>query len=143
MVRVSVCPSLTEGLSHSQMTLGQMLAVDHCKMFLLKPSHCSGEGLGDDQGKHKRPEQHTMTRPRSKTLQWRPARLASSRGYVFSGAAPSGASGSGEGMRVCRELPASSCRPTPDHRGRGQLRRPLSARAPPPRPRPLRGDPAI
>lgn len=104
---------------------------------------CSGEGLGDDQGKHKRPEQHTMTRPRSKTLQWRPARLASSRGYVFSGAAPSGASGSGEGMRVCRELPASSCRPTPDHRGRGQLRRPLSARAPPPRPRPLRGDPAI
>lgn len=50
MVRVSVCPSLTEGLSHSQMTLGQMLAVEHCEMFLLKPSHCSGEGLGDDQG---------------------------------------------------------------------------------------------
>lgn len=39
MVRVSVCPSLTEGLSHSQMTLGQMLAVNHCKMLPLKPSH--------------------------------------------------------------------------------------------------------
>lgn len=35
-------------------------------------------------------------------------------------------------MRVCRELPASSCRPTPDHRGRGQLLHPPSARAPPP-----------
>lgn len=39
MVRVSVCPSLTEGLSHSQMTPGQMMAVDHCKMLPLKPSH--------------------------------------------------------------------------------------------------------
>ena len=82
-----------------------------------------------------------MTRPRSKTLQWRQARLASGRGSVFSGAAPSGASGSGQGMRVCREHPTSFCRPTPDHRGRGQLLRPPSARAPPPRPRPLRGRP--
>lgn len=44
MVRVSVCPSLTEGLSHSQMTPGQLLAVDHCKMLPLKPSHCFGIG---------------------------------------------------------------------------------------------------
>lgn len=78
MVRVSVCPSLTEGLSRSQMTPGQLLAVDHCKMLPLKPSHFSGEGVGDYQGKHKRQEQHTMTRPRSKTLQWRQARFASS-----------------------------------------------------------------
>lgn len=73
-----------------------------------------------------------MTRPRSKTLQWRQAKLASSRGYIFSGAAPSGASRSGEGMGVCRELPASSCRPTPDHRGRGQLLHPPSAKGPTP-----------
>lgn len=44
MVRVSVCPSLTEGLSRSQMTPGQLLAVDHCKMLPLKPSHCFGIG---------------------------------------------------------------------------------------------------
>lgn len=40
MVRVSVSPSLTEGLGHSQVTPRQMLAVDGCKMLLLKPSHC-------------------------------------------------------------------------------------------------------
>lgn len=40
MVRVSVCPSLTEGLCHGQVTLRQMLAVDGCKMLPLKPSHC-------------------------------------------------------------------------------------------------------
>lgn len=81
-----------------------------------------------------------MTRPRSKTLQYRQVRLASSRGY-FSSAAPSGASGSDVGAPVCRELPASSSRPTPDHCGRGQLLHPPSARAPPPRPRPLRWAP--
>lgn len=37
MVRVSVGPSLTEGLGHSQVTPSQMLAVDGCKVL---PSHC-------------------------------------------------------------------------------------------------------
>lgn len=40
MVRVSVGPSLTEGLGHGQVTPSQMLAVDGCKMLPLKPSHC-------------------------------------------------------------------------------------------------------
>lgn len=49
MVRVSVCPSLTEGLSRSQMTPGQLLAVDHCKMLPLKPSHNAAlAGLSSD-----------------------------------------------------------------------------------------------
>lgn len=39
MVRISVCPSLTEGLGHSQVTPSQMLAVDGSKMLPLKPSH--------------------------------------------------------------------------------------------------------
>ena len=40
MVGVSVGPSLTEGLGHSQVTPSQMLAVDGYKMLPLKPSHC-------------------------------------------------------------------------------------------------------
>lgn len=40
MVWVSVGPSLTEGLGHSQVTPSQMLAVDGCKVLPLKPSHC-------------------------------------------------------------------------------------------------------
>lgn len=40
VVRVSVGPSLTEGLGHSQVTPSQMLAVDGCKMLPFKPSHC-------------------------------------------------------------------------------------------------------
>lgn len=40
MVRVSVGPSLTEGLGHSQVTPSQMLAVDGCKVLPFKPSHC-------------------------------------------------------------------------------------------------------
>lgn len=97
--------------------------------------------MADYQGKHKRREQNTMTRPRSKTtLQCSQARHASSRGY-FSSAAPSGASGSGVDAPVCRKPRASTRRPTPDRRGRGHLLHPPSARAPPPRPRPLRWAP--
>lgn len=126
LARISVSPPSSKG------PLGLLLSPESSPVQVV-----AGEGVADYQGKHKRREQNTMTRPRSKTtLQCSQVRLASSRGY-FSSAAPSGASGSGVGAPVCREPRASTSRPTPDHRGRGHLLHPPSARAPPPRPRPL------
>lgn len=130
LARISVSPPSSKG------PLGLLLSPESSPVQVV-----AGEGVADYQGKHKRREQNTMTRPRSKTtLQCSQVRLASSRGY-FSSAAPSGASGSGVGAPVCREPRASTSRPTPDHRGRGHLLHPPSARAPPPRPRPLRWAP--
>lgn len=84
-----------------------------------------------------------MTRPRSKTLQWRQARLANGRGSIFAGAAPSGASGSGQGMQVCKEHRPPPAGPLLTTAGAASSYNPPPARAPPPRPRPLRGDPTI
>lgn len=98
----------------------------------------SGERVG---GKHKTTEAYNDSPKVKKITSADKPGLPASRGYVFSGAAPSGASGSGVGTRVGRELQASSISPTLDHHGRGQILHPPSARAPPPRPRPLRGAP--